>query len=382
MTGLLCFKILATLIFLISSFDFRWKIELNHPPKAAFSPARWKNLNDLPKNRGFHCYEGSMTFQNIFQMNKGTLIGFATTFLLILLTLGIALWGLHRTVGNFESVSYAKEVSEQLLRVLVDLKDAEDQQREYLLTEKKRFLEPYQQAVESTLRRLAELDTLSFTHQRLKHEWPTLKPLILHRLRAVERVLGIQKIGGSQAAIEFILSGEGMQLMAAIQHRILTFDKKTAVYLRNLQESAYEMEGFTIRAIVLGIVLTFLIAMFALWKFMRDLTERQKIERRLLEEAKLAEVSRRISDIGHDIKNMLTPIQMGMNLLEDELHDHFHHPDRNGEQFKAIREFSQDMITMTRRGAARIQERVKEIADAVKGLFVPLTLPLANWRKS
>lgn len=308
-----------------------------------------------------------MTTQNLFPVNKATNIGIATTFLIILLTLGIALWGLHRTVGNFESVRYAREVSEQFLRVLVDLKDAEDQQREYLLTENERFLEPYQQAVESTHMRLAELDKLSFTHHRLNHEWPTLKSLIMNRLSALENLLEIRKTEGNQAAIDLILSGDGMQMMEAIQHRILNFDKDTAAFLRNLHESAHEMELFTIIAMVLGIVLTFLIATFTLWKLMGDLTERQKIERRLLEEAKLAEVSRRIGDIGHDVKNLLTPIQMGMNLLEDELNEHFHHPDRNGEQFKTIQESSQDIINLTRRGVARIQERVKEIADAVKG---------------
>ena len=98
---------------------------------------------------------------NLFPNKRVTNIGFGVTFLIILITLGIAFWGLHRTVGHFETVVHAEEVSERLLRVFVDLKNAEDHQREYLLTENERFLEPYQKAVESTLVRLADLDTLS-----------------------------------------------------------------------------------------------------------------------------------------------------------------------------------------------------------------------------
>ena len=262
---------------------------------------------------------------------------------------------------------HAEEISEQLLRVFVDLKNAEDQQREYLLTENARFLEPYQEAVESTHVRFAELEKLALTQERFKNEWPTLKLLITNRLGALENVLAIRKSEGSQVAMGMILSGEGMQLMEEIQNRILDFDRDTTTYLLDLHESAHDMEEFTIFTMALGILLIFLVALFTLWKLLRDLTERQTLERRLLEEAKLAEVSRRIGDIGHDIKNMLTPVQMGMNLLEEELNDHFQHPNRDGDKIKATQELYKDIIAMTQRGSSRIQERVKEIADAVKG---------------
>ncbi len=308
-----------------------------------------------------------MTILPRFPANKVTNVGLATTFIIILITLGIASWGLHRTVGNFESVIHVEEISEQLLRMFVDLKNAEDHQREYLLTENGRFLEPYQKAVESTHVRLVELEKLALTHERLKHEWPTFKLLITNRLSALENVLAIRKSEGSQAAVGMILSGEGMQLMEKIQNRILDFDRNTATYLMNLHDSAHDMEVFTNYTMAFGILLIFLVALLTLWKLMRDLTERQILERRLLEEAKLAEVSRRIGDVGHDIKNMLTPVQMGMNLLEEELNVHFQQPNRDGERIKATQELYKDIIAMTRRGSSRIQERVKEIADAVKG---------------
>ena len=40
---------------------------------------------------------------------------------------------------------------------------------------------------------------------------------------------------------------------------------------------------------------------------------------RLFEEAKLAEVVHRIGDIGHDVKNMLTPVVLGSKILQEEL---------------------------------------------------------------
>ena len=92
----------------------------------------------------------------------------------------------------------------------------------------------------------------------------------------------------------------------------------------------------------------------------------------LLEEAKLAEVTRVLGDIGHDIKNMLMPVLSGADLLKDEI----------DEQFPRLLEIqakgadmsyanSQDLLKMIVTNAKRIQDRVREIADAVKGVTSP-----------
>ena len=51
----------------------------------------------------------------------------------------------------------------------------------------------------------------------------------------------------------------------------------------------------------------------------QDITEKKRMAAQLLEEAKLAEVTRILGDIGHDIKNMLMPVLSGADLLKDEL---------------------------------------------------------------
>src|SRR6185503_8636922 len=44
---------------------------------------------------------------------------------------------------------------------------------------------------------------------------------------------------------------------------------------------------------------------------------------RLFEEAKLAEVVHRLGDLGHDLKNLLTPIVMGSKILQEEVAEMF-----------------------------------------------------------
>ena len=93
---------------------------------------------------------------------------------------------------------------------------------------------------------------------------------------------------------------------------------------------------------------------------------------RLFQEAKVAEVVRMLGDIGHDIKNMLMPVLNGGWLLKDELNEHFlkFHPAAT-KDVRTSETLCNDIIQMIDQNARRIQDRVKEIADAVKGVTSP-----------
>jgi signal transduction histidine kinase len=101
----------------------------------------------------------------------------------------------------------------------------------------------------------------------------------------------------------------------------------------------------------------------------RNEDELRRTEARLGEEQRLAEVARVLGDIGHDLKNMLMPIVTGAGLLEQELSECFSRlPQPAVSAMKPSRDLTQALIEMIRRGAGRIHDRVKEIADSVKGL--------------
>ena len=97
------------------------------------------------------------------------------------------------------------------------------------------------------------------------------------------------------------------------------------------------------------------------------------IERaRLYQEARLAEVVRLLGDIGHDIKNLLMPVVCGAELLQSDLHDLLGEALKRGdEQAKERFDRCKDVVQMVNNSTRRIQDRVKEIADCVKGLSTP-----------
>jgi len=95
---------------------------------------------------------------------------------------------------------------------------------------------------------------------------------------------------------------------------------------------------------------------------------------RLNREAKLAEIVRLLGDINHDIKNMLMPVVCGAGLLQSELDGLFGVTmEHESEKAKASRELCNEVIGMLHNSTRRIQDRVKEIADCVKGRSAPPT---------
>jgi signal transduction histidine kinase len=94
---------------------------------------------------------------------------------------------------------------------------------------------------------------------------------------------------------------------------------------------------------------------------------------KLVEAAKLAEVAQMMGDITHDIKNLLMPVVCGAGILQAEINELLERlPDIEIERARASRELCNEVINMLREDARRIQDRVREIADAVKGLSSPL----------
>jgi signal transduction histidine kinase len=93
----------------------------------------------------------------------------------------------------------------------------------------------------------------------------------------------------------------------------------------------------------------------------------------MVEEARLAEVARLLGDIGHDVKNLLQPVVMATALLQEELNELFGRlPSTEQSKAKASHALSNEVLELLRSSSHRIQDRMKEMADCVQGLSVPL----------
>ena len=97
------------------------------------------------------------------------------------------------------------------------------------------------------------------------------------------------------------------------------------------------------------------------------------------EDAKKAEVVTLLGDIGHDLKNLLTPVQTGVELLRDVVKDLF--GEMNSAELarnKTNKKICDESVEIAQSGIRRLLDRVKEMADCVKGLSAPPDFALCS----
>jgi signal transduction histidine kinase len=95
---------------------------------------------------------------------------------------------------------------------------------------------------------------------------------------------------------------------------------------------------------------------------------------RLFGEAKKAEIVGLLGDIGHDLKNLLQPIVSGTSIMKSEFDEVLSAlPEAEANRAKTSRDISEEATRMVKNTTRRIHDRVKEIADCVKGLSAPPT---------
>lgn len=96
---------------------------------------------------------------------------------------------------------------------------------------------------------------------------------------------------------------------------------------------------------------------------------------RLHQAATLASVAHRIGDVSHDVKNLLTPVETGIKtlrvLVDDALAAALRTPpppdSALARSLDELREMGPELVSLVLTGVFDVQERVREIADAVKG---------------
>lgn len=83
----------------------------------------------------------------------------------------------------------------------------------------------------------------------------------------------------------------------------------------------------------------------------------------------LAEVIAALGDIGHDAKNLLTPVMLGVILLQDEINDLFSLlPPSEADRAAASRELCKEVFDMLGNGTRRLKDRAADMANCAKGI--------------
>ncbi len=149
----------------------------------------------------------------LWLVNITFVIGFA-----VLIVNGINLNQNMRVLRERDiSVEHTKEVLEQLELVVSNLLDAEAQERGFLLTGDKTFLDSYRDSVNLVHTHLSNVQNLTSDNPIQVQRGTTLEDRISATIARFDYVILLSRKEGRDAAREAVLSGEGRVKMAAVR---------------------------------------------------------------------------------------------------------------------------------------------------------------------
>src|SRR5579872_1790717 len=117
------------------------------------------------------------------------------------------------------------EAREEATLLLGDLQNAETGQRGFLLTSDQRYLEPFQNAVDSIGPRLTRLATLSSASGEQQARIHDVKTLVDAKLDELRQTIALSRQGQHDEALAIVRSDRGKQLMDALQAEFIAISK-------------------------------------------------------------------------------------------------------------------------------------------------------------
>jgi methyl-accepting chemotaxis protein len=178
-----------------------------------------------------------------------------------------------RMIAAGDEVSHASAVLNGLDRVLSLMKDAENNQRGYLLTEDKSYLEPYTAARDEAPRAFEELRARTRDDPLQQPRLEELKAALDKKLQEMQRTIEAfdnDKSGGKEAALKAVRTRTGKQSMDGVQKVIGKMREMAQERLRVHQDEAVSANRVMMFALVVGAPIAGALVVLITWLLMRS----------------------------------------------------------------------------------------------------------------
>jgi PAS domain S-box-containing protein len=201
----------------------------------------------------------------------------------ILASLVVGAISYRSMVASTESdrwVRHTHEVLEKLQNLLAAMQSIESSYRGFALTGEKSYLESYRASLLSAEQGQASVRNLTVDNPKQELLLPTLERLAAQKIQFAETVISLRQTTGIEAAADVVRSGTGQRVMGELQGAVRQMRDEELRLLILRDADAKRHWGQTRTALLLGTVLSLLIAAAAGWSIQSD-----SIERGLAEEA-------------------------------------------------------------------------------------------------
>ncbi|RYZ84523.1 MAG: hypothetical protein EOP04_17835, partial [Proteobacteria bacterium] len=188
-------------------------------------------------------------------------------FLLVFLVTALLLAGnglfLFRNVEALEShqkwVTHTFQVISELELVISTLKEAETNQRGFLLKKQNKFLDQYRESSKSVWTYMQEVKTLTVDNKSQQDQWLLLEASVQSRLRALQETLDQYQKQGSLSD-SFIL---GQEAMETVRRQADFMISQENALLKERVESTANQRSFLVMSLVGSTLFSVLVAFAA-----------------------------------------------------------------------------------------------------------------------
>jgi PAS domain S-box-containing protein len=201
----------------------------------------------------------------------------------ILASLVVAAISYRSTVASTESgrwVRHTHEVLENLQNLLAEVQSTESSYRGFALTGKESYLDSYRASILSAEQGETTVRNLTVDNPKQQILIATLERLAAQKIQFGETVINLRRTRGMEAAADPVQSGTDERIMDEFQGVVRQMREEELRLLVLRDADAKRRLGQTKTVLILGTVLSLLIAAAAGWSVQRD-----SIKRGLAEEA-------------------------------------------------------------------------------------------------
>ncbi|HKN77493.1 MAG TPA: PAS domain S-box protein [Candidatus Acidoferrum sp.] len=214
-------------------------------------------------------------------MSRRLQLAFGSAILALLVVGAISYRGMAESRESDRWVRHTHEVLENLQDLLAAMQIVESNARGYLLTGNESFLEIYRAGIVKTDKDQAIVRELTMDNAGQQRKLDALALLADQKFQLAEKVIGLRRTNGLEAATEAIQKGSGKQIMDDFQKLIGQMQDEELRLLALREADSYRRLSQTKAILMLGIILGLLITGIAGWSAQHDHSARGLAEEAL-----------------------------------------------------------------------------------------------------
>ena len=214
-------------------------------------------------------------------LNWKVQLAFGSAILALLVVGAISYRGIVASRESDRWVRHTHEVLESLQRLLFAVQGVESSYRGFILTGKESYLQSYRASILDAQQGETTVRNLTADNPEQQRQLPALERLAAQKIQFGERVIGLRRTTGLQAAADAIRSGPGQQIMDEFQGAVREMQDEELRLLVLRDADVNRRLGQTKFILILGTVLGLSITAAAGWSVQRDNSRRGLAEEAL-----------------------------------------------------------------------------------------------------